>query len=332
MHQEIKANVIWLLLAFFLTFAGFWQAKVVVARDSQAKHRELPPAAKTKHAIRPPPQLFSGDVVADYVARCEKGMTDQEIGWILEDFRNAGLSLDWRNPEVTLEAVLHHRKSLDRWYHDALVDGLRLSPEQSAEVAKHLDELVEQLKHPYPAATGSTPKPAEDQPDHIESIDEDKREWLGDPSGSMIHFGSFPTATPYYPWKLCQLTSEQEKLTWKQLFLVFEGANHEELSEETAGLSGGPLFRQEDFYNGYPIDESLRLQSYMPNLIFPLLARQKLIANNDPDAPFSEPSDPPGLSALENVRLLHPCQLKVLLLFNPGFAPMLQSQLDQQSR
>jgi hypothetical protein len=64
MNQEIKATVIWLLLAFFLTFAGFWQAKVVVAQDSHPQHRQLPPPAKTKLAIRPPPEAFTGDVVA----------------------------------------------------------------------------------------------------------------------------------------------------------------------------------------------------------------------------------------------------------------------------
>ncbi|MES2924759.1 MAG: hypothetical protein V4819_24610 [Verrucomicrobiota bacterium] len=271
--------------------------------------------------------------MADYVARCEKGMTDQEIAWILEDFRNAGLDLDWRNPAVTMEEVLRYRKALDRWYHDALVDGLRLNPEQSAEVARKLAEFTELLKHPYPEDKESTPKPADGQPDNSEPTDQDKRERLGDLTEMMITISDIPLPTPYYPWKLCQLTPEQEKLTSKQVFLALEGNDPEILIEGATELSSGPASRMfERIFEGYPIDESLKIQYLYPSLISPLLAEQKLIANNDPNDSFSKPSDPPGQSALENVRLLHPCQLKVLLLFNPGFSSILQSQLDQKSR
>jgi hypothetical protein len=332
MHQEIKATVIWLLLAFFLTFAGFWQAKVVVAQDTHSQHRQLPPPAKTKLATRPPPEVFTGDVVADYIARCEKGMTDQEIGWILEDFRNAGLDLDWQNPAVTDEEVLRYRKTLDRWYHDALVDGLRLSPEQSAELTSKLAEFFEQLNHPYPEEA-STPTPTDGQLDKFASINQDKRDWLGNLSRSMITFTSVPIATPYYPWILCQLTPEQEGLTGKRWFPVIENGELDIPHGAVSNLPGGPNFLSEDLTDAeYPIDESLDLQSGLPNLIFPLLSQQKLIAKNDPNDVFSEPSDPPGQSALENVRLLHPCQFKALLLFNPQLLPILQTQLNQPSR
>lgn len=334
MRQEIKATAIWLLLAVFLTSAGFWQIKVAVARDSRSLHRELPLPSETKRTIRPPQAEFTGDVVADYVARCEKGMTDQDILWILDDFHNAGLDLDWRDPAVTIEEVLDNRKALNRWYHDALVDGLRLSPEQSTQASRTLDELFEKEMQWFLEQRKSRSEPFNDWLGNTNPnlVYPDAREIIADLSGAMVSFSDIPEATPYYPWKLCQLTPEQEKLTWKQLFLIFEGTNHEIESEDAPGLVGGSLFRREDFHRGYPIDELLVTQDDLPSLIFPLLTQQKLIAKNNPNSPFSDPSDPPGLSTLENVRLLHPCQLKALLLFNPRLPPILQSQLEQQSR
>jgi hypothetical protein len=310
-------------------FTAVWQAQVAAKRDLEARKRMLPPPPKTKHAIRPAPQAFTGDVVADYIARCEKGMTDQEINWILEDFRNAGLDFDWGNPAATIEQAVHCRVAQQRWYHDALVDGLRLSPEQSTQVAKKLDELFEKDKQEFLKEQETKSETSVYRLDISQPFYLGARNPMAPPARSPS--SNAPITTPYLPWELCQLTVEQVKVTWKPWFQMIESKNLEISNQELAEHSGGPLFNSKtSFSEGYPIDESRH--TALPNLIFPLLAQQKLIAKNNSNDPFSAPSDPPGLSALENVRLLHPCQLKALLMFNQGFSSVLQAQLDQQPR
>jgi|GEM_PF-5860058 len=322
-----------MIFATAIVGLAFWQAQVAAAKEAEARHKTLPPPGKTKHAVRPPAAVFSGDVVADYVARCEKGLTDQEIGWILEDFRNAGLDLDWRNPKITVEDLFSLRAAQHRWYHDALVEGLRLSPEQSTQVMTNLDELFEKTKQGFLAEKAYRAGPSNVWTDIGKPFYQDARDLFSDLHGLMMPPSGAITPSTYMPWTVCQLTPEQEKLTWKQWFLSIKEKNLVISNKEVAELSGGPLFRsQEPVSEGYPVDKLLLHQSSLPDLIFPLLAQQKLIAKELPGDPFSEPSDPPALSALENVRLMHPCQFKALLLFNPGFSPMLQSQLASGSK
>ncbi len=331
-HQEIRNTVAWILLATLLMVAALWQAQVSAARELEARHKTLPPPLKTRHALRPPPAVFTGDPVADYIARCEKGLTDREIGWIIEDFKNGGLDLDWRSLTVAIEQVLQHRLAQHRWYHDALVDGLRLDADQSTQVASKLQELFEKENQTFLTERKYRSGPSNVWRDLSKPFYPDARDLIADLSISMTGVPDIPLVTPYLPWKLCQLTPEQEKLTWKQWFLSIEHEKFSMSPQEVAELSGGPLFRLSSPDEGYPIDKSLQNDSPLPNLTFPLLAPQKLIAREDPEDPFFEPSDPSGLSILENVRLMHPCQFKALLLFSPELLPVLQSQLENESR
>ncbi len=348
MHQEIKVTAIWLVLAFFLTFAGFWQAKVVIARDFQARHQALPPPAKTKNATRPQPAEFTGDVVADYVARCEKGMTDQEIGWILEDFQNAGLGGDLLGPNrVHLtrdELAGRHKEFFDlraaqhRWYLGALVDGFRLNPEQSAVASKRLSDLFDLAKTDFIEAFNAPLAGQESEAEWktvaaqhpVEELITSNR-WLNDQELAFI------------PWNLCPLTPAQEKLTWKSWMdksqeersaitelaeaTLEKQAAIGNLAETTREPDNDPLTR----ILPYPprtwgeLGHTVLLAPvyfYSANVIFPFLDRQKF----PPMEGLLKKES--GENFLTKFRALHPAQLKVLLLMQPELIPTIERALN----
>jgi hypothetical protein len=325
MHQEIKTTVVWLALALLLTFAGFWQAKVAVNHDTQVLHPELPPPAKTKRALRTPATPFTGDVVADYITRCEKGTTDQEIRWILEDFRNAGLDFDWRDRTVAIEEAFHRRATQHRWYHDALVDGLRLSREQSAEVNTHLNQLLEREKVDLIGPTNSTHR---DRKIDNEKLSESVRD-LATPT-----LWAFSTEV-CMPWKLATLLPAQGEITWKKWL---ESDEDEKLKsfDQDRGPSN-PDNESLSFLMPYPMKifggmgqaDLLLPYDFQPaNGIFPFLKNQRFTMNEVGDPFPSSPAESYPPDPLVNVRILHPAQLRMALLFNPEWARKIQSALD----
>lgn len=311
MTKDLRNTVVWMVFATMVLGITFWQAQVTIAKETAARHQVQPPPSKTRHSVRPPAQPFTGDPVADYIARCEKGMTDQEIGWIIEDFQNAGLDFDWENPAATDAQVFAARDAQQRWYRDALVDGLRLSPAQSEEATRKLGELFQIITADFLRDRESV------KADGFNPVSNDNHA-LRFTESWLVGFSSYPTATPFFPWKLCQLTPRQEHITWKQWF-----EDLKKISEST----GGPLF----LFSG-PYEDDLkehRLPGWVisPNSIFPLLDTQKLLTHD----PFAEPAtDVTGFSDLENVRLLHPSQFKLVLMFNPDMARKIRQAMERE--
>ena len=192
----------WFIISGLIVFTAVRQIQVAAA-DKLRSHQPLPPPAKTRHALRPVVLPWSGDPVADYVTRCAKGLTDREIGWVLEDFRNAGLD-QFAFTEATADQELFaYRAAQNRWYLDALIDGLRLNREQSDQVAKSLIEQLEKLKAAFKRnreedGTGKRPAFASSRIDLILSPF-----WL---MGAEDH--EIPDYSTFLPWDLCPLTPE----------------------------------------------------------------------------------------------------------------------------
>ena len=325
MHKEIRNTLAWIVFATFLMFTAVWQAQVAAQRDLEARRQTLPPPAQTKRAIRPAPQVFTGDVAQDYIARCEKGLTDQEIGWILEDLHNAGLD---RDPiDYVVDYHLHEdrqfplfRAAQHRWYHETLVDGLRLSPEQSAQAATKLSELFAEAKEKF-----------------LRAITSDKLsvEPYGDIAIALLWLDGTHRSSP---WNLCKLTPEQEKITWKHLYeivdsrkdLGFENRPPFPDNREQAATTGSPLFLRSG-----PVEPESNKTENLPrywsaNRIFPLLPQQ-FPAFADPNA-FDQPSKDSSDPILEHIRRLHPAQFKTLLLLDPNFAAEIQRALETEPR
>ena len=221
MNKDLRNTLVWMIFATCVVGLAFWQAQVTVAQEMAARHKVLPQPAKTRHAIRSAPAIFTDDPVFDYIARWEKGITDREIGWIIEDFQMAGLDFDWQNPRTTVADLVTLRTSQHRWYREALVDALRLSPEQSAQVAAKLDELLDKAKADFMRARETLY--IEDETDGTASPFVNPDEWLrnDDPFNGSISLS-------FQPWNLCQLMPEQQDIL----------SNTEQSESSTSGFLG----------------------------------------------------------------------------------------------
>lgn len=122
----------------------------------------------------------SADPVAAYLDRAKRGMSDQEIRWIVDDFRGAGL--DQPPAVLTAESIETFRKKQIQWYLQTLQEGLRLTSSQQ--------EMARATAADLPFTPGG-----------IGFLPLDVSAWL--------------PLNDYAPWNLCSLTPEQESLTLK---------------------------------------------------------------------------------------------------------------------
>lgn len=203
MNKDLRNTVIWLVFAMAMVCVGFWQAQIAVAKEAQARNKTLPPPLKTRHAIRPAPANLVIDPVADYIARCEKGMTDQEIGWIVEDFRNAGLGLGIRT--ASPEEYFKQRNAQHQWYRDALTEGLILTPDQAKQAASKIGALFEQAKAEFLTSIEAAPKPFQTNGRWYQVTNADMIR-------PLINAETWLQNPDYSPESLCSLTPEQIRL------------------------------------------------------------------------------------------------------------------------
>ncbi|MEO5916991.1 MAG: hypothetical protein ABIS50_22370 [Luteolibacter sp.] len=309
MNKHHKLIIAWFIISGLIVFTAVRQIQVAAASNVQA-HKPLPPPAKTRHAIRPPILPSNGDPVADYVARCEKGMTDREIGWILEDFRNSGLDQFAFSERSTDDELLAYRVAQNGWYREALIDGLRLNREQSKEVMQKQREQFEKLKAAFKRnraedGTGIRPSFATSRFDLILSPF-----WL---MGAEEY--EIPDYSTFMPWDLCSLTPQQEQITWKKEYLA------EEESDTAVTFPVHPRFK-----NAHPVDQSSGIFEtwQIADAVFPFLKSQTF-------KPKETNADVSGQVMLENLRLIHPSQFKIILMIAPNLARELQSALDSGS-
>lgn len=334
-----------MVLASLLTLGAFWQAQIAITRDASARHQSLPAPMKTRHAVRPAETSWSGDVVADYIARCGKGMTDQEIRWIVEDFHNAGLDqIDFtdKTPDAELSAYLAAQY---HWYYSALVDGLRLDPKQAADCAANLKRMAQ-------ASVADFVK-------NRESSNPDCLIGYSNPFANPIplaltlaHGGNDPDMDPFMPWKLCNLNHEQERLTWKGWYDSFcdffrqprKTFDMEAISSEVKSI-GVKLSESKDgppfLFPDPQMSESPAHLASPPwtgggwtcgeNWVFPLLSNQKDVYRTKQKESANRSRQDDFREFLEPFHHLHPGQFKIILIFDPELAEMIQTALDELS-
>lgn len=318
MHKEIRNTLAYIVVATFVMITAVWQAQVSAKRDLEARHRALPPPSKTKRADRPVPQPFTGDVVADYVARCEKGMTDQEIGWILEDFKNAGLDILPAEGSPDTDLISFHKRQ-NRWYRDSLADGLRLSTAQSADVdrnlARHLQVVSDVAMH---VAT-------DEEIEEMSELADDQisllfRRWFFSSVKDGRDIGIAPPG-------LFTPTPGQQDILDNSISKVQPDPfdNVPSISQPPPADSGRSTLKGKTAAT-YPIDEDYPIPAGFgaADRSFPILKSQQTIASRrtDPDT---------AVRFIHNVRHLHPAQLKVLLLAEPEMAKKIQAALEAQT-
>ena len=297
MNRNLQLTIAWFILGFLLTGGAIWQAQTAVARELADRHRQLPPPLKTRRALRPPPSTAP---VADYATRRAKGLSDREIGWIIDDFQAAGLDLGIR--AASKEAHLAQRKAQDRWYRDVLAEAWSLTAEQTSQVTAKLAELYDQAKADFVEALNAGPQPIKvnDQWLIVTSADPihrliDANVRLQDSKGSFL------------PWNLCTMDSGLHmEPHGKNIDLQIRGALEE--SYDSVELPAPVRLT--------PAEPSLiTVDQFLPHAAAPTSeeAIQILPAESDPFAQF---------------RKLHPAQLKLLLLIAPEKTKDIRSALD----
>ncbi|OYV07578.1 MAG: hypothetical protein CFE26_00285 [Verrucomicrobiales bacterium VVV1] len=321
-----------LIAACVLSGLGIWQI-VDVSNGGEPIFQlaPKPKAAPTKQRSEGRESigrvLQSTDPIAAYLERAKRGMTDQEIRWLIEDFQTAGLDQVDRSLKGTLRA------KQQAWYLEALTEALQLRPEQKDQARARMDELLK--------------KDLEAFEQGIAGVTEVREPTEGIPNESPI--APYADATTwllkdaYAPWNLCDLSAEQSQLTlqrWKEAEKEKELKKEvAEGSEEAAPFSLAALvfpewvrshgIAMQDPTSGniieYPPPSALDLACTMPGTarggmmmisdIIPLTPDQKLADHR--------------YDVASQARLLQPAQLRVALLLTPILSNTVTQQLDR---
>jgi hypothetical protein len=310
----------WLMMALLLGLGGVWLAFLVVTGGPVEKTLGPPllPTKVSDRTLREEPEV---DVVEDYLARCKKGMTAQEVRWVIEDFRNAGL--DQGLSSASAAGFIRLRKAQQAWYLDLLADGLRLDPEQEQTAKEKLAGLLEETVAGFRKdLSEQASEPIEQNGRRVQVVDAavirrliESKQWLTDER--------------YAPWELCELTDEQKRVTWfryihyvrtlepgdveydaERQWFDPDGAGYTDPGSDSEGNVG-------DFATGMAPDKVSGAGS-----IFPFGPSQEFVIRGDQMA---------GPIDFQATRC-HPDQLKTLLLVKPDTASRLLEALDAVDR
>jgi hypothetical protein len=315
----------WLLLGF-----ACWEAGEVARGGRTAPSKALSPPLQSRSGERPAlvREMTAGDPIANYLAQAKRGMTEQEVRWMLEDFQAAGLDrTDDELDALDLASAKAHRRKLDQWYLAALSDGLSLSPLQKEEVTAKLDARfasdlqrilqVEQQLGDQVSATG----------DELLTESDLKR------AKALFTYGRALFITSFFaPWNLISLSQDQTALTL-----------HYWVIEEWKRQNGANLFgsseQQEPEYWLQEADpfadfesQTLIQDPISGNLLKnpgPMVDRKNLLQSRVfPFTPDQIPSWNKASSLLEQARCCHPAQLRMALLEDPNLFQQMRTELD----
>ncbi len=232
------------------------------------------------------------------------GITREEIGWILDDFKAA--QIDSTGQAVTRDACLALRKSQQRWYHDALVEALSLDRVQSGQTMQRLNQNLAQAASIFIESLNRSQHPLSAEETCIDTFEtETIREFI-----SADHW-MFDSTMPAQPWDLCTLTPEQERITWMHWYQTKSAPNS--------------LLSEPNSINTLSV-RCLAPASLMPaNMIFPFLTNQIF---KEASNPLETLSDESASELIAQICVLHPAQLKILLLLKPAMAPQIGDALQ----
>lgn len=144
-------------------------------------------------------------VAEEYLMKAKRGMTNDEVRWLVEDFVVLGLDLEYPE-DKTAEGYLSLRKAREDWYLGALVSGLRLTKEQEREARERMGVLREKDYAVFVEYLDGL-KSFEHEGKEMKVFDGGKGRRLMDADIWMNNEG-------YRPWELCELEEEQLSMTW----------------------------------------------------------------------------------------------------------------------
>jgi hypothetical protein len=361
-----RANPLWVISALLLTVLACWLALRASAGGTGEKPKSAALAGERlpgKVAERTVMRAVPVSVVEDYLARCKRGMTAREVRWIVEDLQKAGLGEDplsylsrisptlmepspeiegKANAEVAARlttASLECARIQRAWYGDALADGLRLDPAQRRVLKERLDAALAEDRELFEnrvkalllylrAASSEDPALTAELNSEIERlIGESALLAVADGFFEGMTYSSFLGAPNwladerYAPWKLCDLSPEQDGVT-RRSEMEEEGQEQEEANAD-----------RDPFGPATWLDQGTPFRSGLTD------KREIHVADGD----FGPLAAAGSIFPLEEVQLfegdeflritdptrLHPAQLKMLLLLEPGRAAEILQALEK---
>jgi hypothetical protein len=317
-----------LIAACILSGLGVWQI-VHVSKGGEpifqlaSKAKTAPSKLRSDRRAPLGRVLPSTDPVAAYLDRAKRGMTDQEIRWMIEDFQTAGLEEE----EHSLKGTLRAKQQL--WYLEALTEALQLSPEQKAQAKAKMNAMrvaeFELLEKEFEEEAANYPNSHPDVRTALQI--------------TYLHMASnyeWLSKDGYAPWKLCDLTKEQSQLTLQK----WRSSEEKEIPKAADAEVVDPFVE--------PVENSWIRQKYLliqdpasGNLIDlpPLTVDDVLNAGRHqmPDLRISDvfPLTPDQKLAdhrndlLAQARMLHPAQLRMFLLLNSDIADILLREPEE---
>lgn len=308
-----------LIAACVLSGLGVWQ----IVHVSKGGEPIFQLAAKTKTAptkLRSDGRaplgrvLPSTDPIAAYLERAKRGMTDQEIRWMIEDFQAAGLDKE----EHSLKGILRAKQQL--WYLEALTEALQLSQEQRAQAKAKMDAMrlaeFELIAMEFEEEAANYPNSHPDVRTALRSTYlalANKANWLENDGNA--------------PWNLCDLSKEQDQLTmhrWRDAERQSAVKNEADGdTQETAWIQFAtskldPLSGNiTELGEANPYQFVMYVQGMYGRIlvfdVFPISPNQKI---------------PASYSGLDQARCLQAPQLRLAMLMDSSAAASLLGQLD----
>lgn len=311
-----------LIAACLLSGLGVWQILHVSNGGEPlfqlpAKSKAAPTKLRSDGRVPLGKVLQSSDPIAAYLERAKRGMTDQEIRWMIEDFQTAGLDEE----DHSLKGILRARQQV--WYLEALSEGLQLSRDQKARAKAAMDELLAGDLEAFEkgiAGVGNT--------EELSSVSIPEPT----PIAPFANSRTWLTKLAYAPWKLCDLSEGQERITVKKWVTSPTGSllpSNDPFAPQDSTVPWFNSFRPiiqdpaTGNMNEFPEPESSPEASSSSATyagiirtgdLFPLTPEQSLWAHRE--------------SISTQARLLHPAQLRMALLLDPDLGGALLAELD----
>lgn len=226
------------------------------------------------------PSLGTGRLARSYHEKAERGMTDREMLAILTEFEASGLGHPPENPALL---DVSFREKQQEWYLGALDDALNLSRDQKETARLKMRKLLDDDLAAFQAGIAGV---------HHKGIPDQRLPDDQPITPSNVNPLLWLSKEAYAPWRLMDLTPEQEAVTAK--------------SQGEEGWNSAMPF---------PEDSGDRLALFVPGI----LAR----ASSQPASGVFR-----GSSYAEAARHLHPAQFRLAFFGGDLTASFLQIELS----
>lgn len=256
----------------------------------------------------------AGSLAEEYLMKAKRGMTEDEVRWVLEDFVALGLDVEYPE-DKSAEGYLALRKAREDWYLGALVSGLRLTKDQEMQARERMGLLRERDYTEFVEYLNG-----------LESFQHEGKEMKvfdGGKARELMDTDRWLYDEGYLPWKLCELSENQLAVT---RFRSNDAEAFKDWLVGAAGKEGDPVqpkLPDELAHHGVNM-YALGLTGFgAVDSFFPLSTSQVEMLIGEKRVATDQ-------YFLESAQVLQPEQLKMYLLFHPQVAEALSRESGEK--